>query len=440
MRTPSLKVSLTPIKSGVIFYALLFSMLLVHTMDANAQNYTSTTQVQTREWIVSSSKLGPTGNYKPESFCMAYDCSKSSDGSYTWSGPFIDEDAPKIYCQVVRNFNGAISESTLCSSPRTTYIEDCPEGYESSGYAEEGYECVIEGYDGPPPYTCDSGEWVETGSSCGSGEYYCESGIISDDGIGGCDVEEPDPDIQCYNGQMVHFANECPEFEGDPAEPEAEPNGVCESANYSQFSTDPDCQAPPPSPCTGECGDPTTPGGDHDNDGIPNEDDVDADSDGDGIPNGTDNDWVYTGPGSPGSGESGEEGGSATGYASGNCQQAPQCSDNSVECAILRQEWEAMCLDADTDIFEGLTDEEREITMESSIDQFKVRIEQAELITGLNSFFTIPAGGACPVWNVDVGWTTITIDHFCSDQIPWAIIAGVILACASYAALRIAFT
>ncbi|MBU3068781.1 hypothetical protein KOI40_03060 [Aestuariicella sp. G3-2] len=206
--------------------------------------------------------------------------------------------------------------------------------------------------------------------------YFCEDGTVSYTGISGCDVPpEQTPEcgnngegLMCYNGAWACYSYQCPEFVPDdpqlPDDPEdTEPNGVCESGEYSQFSMDPDCAAPPPNPCPGDCdnGDstPDPAGEDHDGDGVPNENDPDADSDGDNIPNGVDphpngGDGNGTPP-APGEGyspdsdgdgqtddqEEGQEDGSVSGGAS--CKNPVQCEGSAFECATIIQLWKLRC-------------------------------------------------------------------------------------------------
>ncbi len=180
-----------------------------------------------------------------------------------------------------------------------------------------------------------------------------------------CDVDWPaPPDEQdwyfCYDGSMVRDRSLCPEFTPDPEVPDStdhEPNCICESGNYGYASADPDCSAPPPNPCLGECGpDDITPDFDHDGDGIPNQYDPDADNDGDGIPNGVDPDFE----GSPQADDDGDgipneqdnESGCPEGQVcetddttSGgeSCETPPQCKGDPIGCAILRDTWKDRC-------------------------------------------------------------------------------------------------
>jgi len=48
-------------------------------------------------------------------------------------------------------------------------------------------------------------------------------------------------------------------------------------------------------------------------------------------------------------------------------------------------------------------------------------------------------GGSCPVWSVNAWVFTIVIDQHCSNNIPWAAIRAVLLACAGFVAFRWAF-
>jgi len=181
-----------------------------------------------------------------------------------------------------------------------------------------------------------------------------------------CDVKvSPELDkFKCYDGTEVSFSYFCPEYiPQDPENPteddKDQPNGVCESGNYSFASVDPDCRAPKPAPCLGDCeSDSTDPAGDHNGDGIPNELDPNADSDGDGIPNGVDK--TPNGPtGGLGAGSNGgyqgdsdgdgipdqKEDDDIEGDTSGgdSCSTPPVCSHDAIQCAILRDTWKNRC-------------------------------------------------------------------------------------------------
>lgn len=82
-------------------------------------------------------------------------------------------------------------------------------------------------------------------------------------------------------------------------------------------------------------------------------------------------------------------------------------------------------------------------TYQSVYDGFKSRVNASQIVTSVNSIFSVSvAGGACPVWSADVDpFGTITIDAQCSAamQTVWPIIYAVVLATCTFLAVRWAF-
>lgn len=475
-------------KSALIFYSVLISLLFVHSMDARSQaEYTSPTTVleyvfratgQTRGQCVNNQLYTLSELSGCFSDWVTYLDSQEHDKQYS-SGAVYYEGSPsyKVYGEYTISgeagsdpYHAKVALADSTAGLQEERSGDCPASYVPTGSIVPGYECEID----------SDGDGVGDASS--DPPYQCDDGSLSQTGISGCDTVDTGDDglgFNCYDGSFAISAAECPEFTGDETNPSLEPNGVCEGNNYSQFSTDPDCNAPVPSPCPENTvcdADSTDPNADHDGDGVSNSNDADADSDGDGIPNGIDTDadgdgipnhqdgdysgftgqggtWVDsdgdgfhdgyqdgTGDGE-GEGEGEEESEEpTTGNSSGSCDSPPQCSDDSVDCAILRQAWENLCPNVEQGELGGLTDEESAVTIENSIDRFTFRVQNTPIVAGLTNYFTLPPGAGCPTWSVSTGWVDITIDQFCSESIPWSIIYGIMIASASFGAAMIAFS
>ena len=83
-------------------------------------------------------------------------------------------------------------------------------------------------------------------------------------------------------------------------------------------------------------------------------------------------------------------------------------------------------------------------TMESVVDAFKARVDQTELVGGIKGFMTVPNGGSCPVFVLPASpyWDALTLDFHCQPGFQALLRAcgAVILAIASYCAIRIAVT
>lgn len=200
-------------------------------------------------------------------------------------------------------------------------------------------------------------------------------------------------------------------------------NGVCyteddmsssPSSDYGQFDSDGD-------------GVPDAQDGDIDGDGIPN--DQDDDIDGDGIPNLSDPDPF------------GRDNGTAT--ASGGCDQPPVCSGGDPQlCAILKQQWYAMCrsdlegLDGE-DFYNGQSGDFSD-RISGVVSNFRDRISNSVIVDAVNDFFAVPGGGSCPVYHVSTWVFDITLDQWCSNEIPWHLISGIVIAVSLLLAIRIA--
>jgi hypothetical protein len=80
-----------------------------------------------------------------------------------------------------------------------------------------------------------------------------------------------------------------------------------------------------------------------------------------------------------------------------------------------------------------------ERTMETVMQGFTDRVQSSAVVQATDRFFTMNVGGSCPVWSVNAWVFTIVIDQHCSNNIPWAAIRAVLLACAGFVAFRWAF-
>lgn len=181
--------------------------------------------------------------------------------------------------------------------------------------------------------------------------------------------------------------------------------------------------------------------GDIDGDGIPNG--QDGDSDGDGIANGDDPTPNGGGGQSPcvgdqcdGEGEDGKGSGQAT-----DCSTPPTSEGDKQLAAIHKQLWINACEKGDfgeTSDYYQTDDESR--TYDSVMGDFKGRIQQSAISTGLSSFFDVTLSGGCPTYSVDAWAFSITLDQWCDESVPWGLIGGVIISLCSLIAIRIAFT
>lgn len=83
-------------------------------------------------------------------------------------------------------------------------------------------------------------------------------------------------------------------------------------------------------------------------------------------------------------------------------------------------------------------------TMESVISAFKAQVSSTELVSSIKGFMSVPGGGVCPVFTLPATayWDTLTLDIQCSSAFQALLRAcgAVILAIASYCAIRIAVT
>ena len=81
-------------------------------------------------------------------------------------------------------------------------------------------------------------------------------------------------------------------------------------------------------------------------------------------------------------------------------------------------------------------------TYEQIFGDFKGRISAAPFVSAASGVFTVEPVGTCPVWSGDIPvFGTIVFDQICSPVMAdiWPIIQGVIVACATVAAVMIAF-
>lgn len=79
-------------------------------------------------------------------------------------------------------------------------------------------------------------------------------------------------------------------------------------------------------------------------------------------------------------------------------------------------------------------------TVSDSFNDFRSQIDDTALIGTVGTFFTAEISGSCPTWTADVGFTSVTIDQFCSDLMEtlWPVISTGLFLVASFFAVRIA--
>ncbi len=125
-----------------------------------------------------------------------------------------------------------------------------------------------------------------------------------------------------------------------------------------------------------------------------------------------------------------------------DCTNPPVVNDGeAVLTELLMQQWRTRCPNSELpEINSGIIEGEEGITFKQALIDFNIRIGNVPVISGLDSFLSIPSGGSCPVWSVDVDVFSITIDQFCSGSIPWQAISGMIMVISLLIGSRIAFT
>jgi hypothetical protein len=176
------------------------------------------------------------------------------------------------------------------------------------------------------------------------------------------------------------------------------------------------------------------PESDLDNDGVPNHSDPDID--GDGIPNSED---LY--PEGSGSGASGGSAVSSSANASGACSTRPSCDGGDpANCAILIQQWEAMCYVenseySETKYYEG--NEDHEQALKDSVTGFKSHIENSDTINHVKGFLEVDSSGVCYAPAADLG-VLGSIDMSVWCDFDWELIGNIFLLIGAFAAFKVA--
>jgi hypothetical protein len=138
-----------------------------------------------------------------------------------------------------------------------------------------------------------------------------------------------------------------------------------------------------------------------------------------------------------------EEEGAASGEASGNCDTPPSCKGDANLCAILRQQWEMMCYgsdyELDGDFYEKVEGDPKD-RLQQAVTDFQNRLKEGSIVTAIDNFFTWNGGGSCPSYTFDSYDLYFTFDQWCSSEIPWDLVRGIVMAVALLLAARIAFT
>ena len=88
----------------------------------------------------------------------------------------------------------------------------------------------------------------------------------------------------------------------------------------------------------------------------------------------------------------------------------------------------------------GWYESDPNLTVEGLMNDFQNTINTGDVMLAVDNFFTLDTSSSCPVWSVDAWVFSIVIDQFCSDNIPWVLIQGIIIATALLLAGRIALT
>lgn len=88
----------------------------------------------------------------------------------------------------------------------------------------------------------------------------------------------------------------------------------------------------------------------------------------------------------------------------------------------------------------GTTEAGSQLSYSNVFSDFRSRMENVPVIQGIQNFFALSISGSCPVYTVSTWIFSITFDQWCSNIMPWTIISGIMLAVASFLAVRIAFT
>jgi len=131
-----------------------------------------------------------------------------------------------------------------------------------------------------------------------------------------------------------------------------------------------------------------------------------------------------------------------TASGGGDCSAAPTCSGDPIQCAQLFQQWKTRC-EADPEInFDSIELPNNDtLTFSGSLDNFQTTINNAQINTAIDQFFTVQLAGSCPTWSVTVPvFGAIIFDQLCSDIIPWSLVSGVLITLCLLLAARIALT
>lgn len=147
-------------------------------------------------------------------------------------------------------------------------------------------------------------------------------------------------------------------------------------------------------------------------------------------------------PGGEGVNKQEEEESAPSGTASGNCETPPSCQGDANLCAILRQQWETMCYGSEYELEGDFYTPEEGVPKDrlgQAFTDFRQRISDGTIVDGIDNFFSVSVGGSCPSYSVNAWVFSIQLDQWCSSEIPWELIEGIIMAVALLIASRIAF-
>lgn len=344
-------------------------------------------------------------------------------------------------------------ETGFCS----TRLEQCTnqgnECFTTGGSGQDDVDIWACGAESNPPDNCTNGD-VGTFSQCAGGTPDCDSSVnCVNDGTGpapngncedgsspgtsgantgvcGGDTRDPDgpnggngPNgdgaAYCWNGSAVDPISGC------PSPPECtNPDPVigcdfptaCPLGNIDCADTGPNTN-PNTDPNTSPMPD-TSPGGDADNDGIPNE--TDDDDDNDGIPDSEDSSPFGAG-GGPGGGDTGSA-------SQSGCGSPPACSGDAIACALLDQQYDINC--ADPTEFNDIVDSLGEVSDVAGFDGSNT-VDVDSLVDVSNIDDSGFLSSACPLdqsFTVSLGSGDFTYEHICE----WASIFNPIIIALSY--------
>lgn len=71
--------------------------------------------------------------------------------------------------------------------------------------------------------------------------------------------------------------------------------------------------------------------------------------------------------------------------------------------------------------------------------EFGDRVQGSGVGQAVGNFFDVSFTGSCPTYSASAGPFDITFDQWCGPNVPWSLIAGIIMATALFVGARICF-